>query len=155
MCNYVFKVQVKLSFVSIFSFSIYHSFFQSWSGLAVHKEQKSPDQCLVYYFKEKIKCWCLVGAPQQMETQDDFLSWSGLWVSEWVKSLSRVRLFATPWTVAHRAPPSMGFSRQEYWSGLPFPSPGDLPDPGMEPRSPALQAEALTSEPKEYNVTVI
>ena len=72
-----------------------------------------------------------------------------------MKSLSRVRLFATPWTVAHRAPPSMGFSRQEYWSGLPFPSPGDLPDPGMEPRSPALQAEALTSEPKEYNVTVI
>ena len=46
------------------------------------------------------------------------------WVSEWVKSLSRVRLFATPWTVAHQAPLSMGFSRQEYWSGLPFPSPG-------------------------------
>ena len=52
-----------------------------------------------------------------------------------VKSLSRVRLFATPWTVAYQAPPSMGFSRQEYWSGLPFPSPGDLPDPGIEPRS--------------------
>ena len=69
------------------------------------------------------------------------------WVSEWVKSLSRVWLFATPWTVAHQAPPSMGFSRQEYWSGLPFPSPGDLPDPGIEPRSPALQADALTSEP--------
>ena len=52
-----------------------------------------------------------------------------------------------PWTVAHQAPPSMGFSRQEYWSGLPFPSPGDLPDPGIELRSPALQADALTSEP--------
>ena len=64
-----------------------------------------------------------------------------------VKSLSRVWLFATPWTVAHKAPPSMGFSRQEYWSGLPFPSPGDLPYPGIEPRSPALQADALTSEP--------
>ena len=64
-----------------------------------------------------------------------------------VKSLSRVGLFATPWTVVHQAPPSMGFSRQEYWSGLPFPSPGDLPDPGIEPRSPALQADALTSEP--------
>ena len=64
-----------------------------------------------------------------------------------VKSLSRVQLFVTPWTVAHQAPPSMGFSRQEYWSGLPFPSPGDLPDPGIEPRSPALQADALTSEP--------
>ena len=64
-----------------------------------------------------------------------------------VKSLSRVRLFVTPWTVAHQAPLSMGFSRQEYWSGLPFPSPGDLPDPGIEPRSPALRTDALTSEP--------
>ena len=52
-----------------------------------------------------------------------------------------------PWTVAHQAPLSMGFSRQEYWSGLPFPSPGDLPDPGIKPRSPALQEDALTSEP--------
>jgi len=51
------------------------------------------------------------------------------------------------WTVAHQTPPSMGFSRQEYWSGLPFPSPEDLPDPGIEPKSPALQADALTSEP--------
>ena len=64
-----------------------------------------------------------------------------------VKSLSRVRLFETLWTVAYHAPPSMGFSGQEYWSGLPFPSPGDLPDPGIEPRSPAFQADALTSEP--------
>ena len=64
-----------------------------------------------------------------------------------VKSFSHVQLFATPWTVAHQAPPSMGFSRQEYWSGLPFPSPGNLPDPGIEPRSPALQADAFTSEP--------
>ena len=59
---------------------------------------------------------------------------------------SRVRLFKTPWTVAQQAPLFMGFSRQEYWSGLPFPSPGDLPDPGIKPRSPALQADALTSE---------
>ena len=64
-----------------------------------------------------------------------------------VKLLSRVRLFATPWTVAYQAPPTMGFSRQEYWSGLPFPSPGDLPDPGIKPRSPTLQADALISEP--------
>ena len=55
-----------------------------------------------------------------------------------VKLLSCVWLFATPWTVAYWAPPSMEFSRQVYWSGLPFPSPGDLPDPGIEPRSPAL-----------------
>ena len=54
-----------------------------------------------------------------------------------------VQLFATPWTVARQAPLSMGFSRQEYWSGLPFPSPGDLPDPGVEPKSPALQADSL------------
>ena len=53
---------------------------------------------------------------------------------------------ATPWTVAYQAPLSMGFSRQEYWSGLPFPSPGDLPDPGIEPRSPAWQAGSLPSE---------
>ena len=56
-------------------------------------------------------------------------------------------LFATPWTVAYQAPPSMGFSRQEYWSGLPFPSPGDLPDPGIEAGSLAFKADALTSEP--------
>ena len=54
-----------------------------------------------------------------------------------VKSLSSVQLFVTPWTVAHQAPPSMEFSRQDYWSGLPFPSPGDLPDPGIKPGSPA------------------
>ena len=60
--------------------------------------------------------------------------------------LSCVQLFVTPWTVAHQAPPSMEFSRQEYWSGLPFPSPGDLPDPGIEPGSPALQVDALLSE---------
>ena len=61
--------------------------------------------------------------------------------------LSSFQLFVTPWTVAHQAPPTMGFSRQEYWSGLPFPSPGNLPDLGIKPRSPALWADALTSEP--------
>ena len=73
-----------------------------------------------------------------------------------VKLHSRVQLFETPWTVAHQAPLSIGFSRQKYWSGLPFPSPGDLPDPGIEPRSPTLQADALTSEPpgKQSNVSV-
>ena len=63
-----------------------------------------------------------------------------------MKSLSRVQLFATPWTVAYQAPPSMGFSRQEYLSGLTFPSPGDLLDSGIKPLSPALQADALPSE---------
>ena len=64
-----------------------------------------------------------------------------------VKSLSRVRLFATPWTIAYQAPLCLGFYRQEYWSGLPFPSPGDLPNPRIEPGSPILQADALPSEP--------
>ena len=54
--------------------------------------------------------------------------------------------FVTPQTIAHQAPLSMEFSRQECWSGLPFPSPEDLPDPGIEPRSPALQADSLLSE---------
>ena len=54
---------------------------------------------------------------------------------------------ATPWTVAYQAPPCMGFSRQEYWSALPFPSAGDLPDPGIEPWSSTLQADPLPSEP--------
>ena len=61
--------------------------------------------------------------------------------------LSHVQLFATLWTVASQAPLSMGFSRQEYWSALPFPSPGDLPDPGIKPGSSAFQVDALTSEP--------
>ena len=60
-----------------------------------------------------------------------------------VKSLSRVRLFVTPWTVAYQSSLSMGFSRQEYWSGLPFPSPGDLPDLGNKLVSPALQVDSL------------
>ena len=54
---------------------------------------------------------------------------------------------AIPWTVAHQAPLSMGFPRQQYWSELPFPAPGDNPNPGIEPRTPALQADALPSEP--------
>ena len=62
-----------------------------------------------------------------------------------MKSLSHVQLFATPWIVTYQAPPTMGFSGQECWSGLPFPSPGDLPDPGMEP---ALKADASPSEPR-------
>ena len=53
----------------------------------------------------------------------------------------------TPWTIAHQASRSMGFSKQEYWSGLPFPSPGDLPNPGIEPGSPASQSDSLPTEP--------
>ena len=64
-----------------------------------------------------------------------------------MKSLSGVQLFVTPWTIVYWAPPFLGFSSQEYWSGLPFPSPGDLPNPGIEPRSPELQADALLPKP--------
>ena len=66
-----------------------------------------------------------------------------------VKSLSHVQLFETPWTVVYQAPP-MGFSRKEYWSGLPFPAPEVLPHPGIEPRTPTLEADALTSEPLRH-----
>ena len=71
---------------------------------------------------------------------------------KWKWSRSVVSDSATPWTIAYKAPVSMGFSRQECWSGLPFPSPGDLPDPEIEPGSPALQADALPSEPPGKSV---
>ena len=70
------------------------------------------------------------------------------WIGSEMKSLSRVPLFATPWTVAYYVSPSMGFSRQESWSGLPFPFPGDLPNPGTEPGSPALQPDTSLSGPQ-------
>ena len=69
------------------------------------------------------------------------------WKKVKVKLLCCVQLFATPWAVAYQAPQSMEFSRQEYWSGLPFPSPRDIPNPGIKPGSPTLQADALPSEP--------
>ena len=72
---------------------------------------------------------------------------SGCLMKVKVKPLSRIGLFAIPSTVIYQVSPSMRFSRQEYWSGLPFPSPGDLPNPGIEPRSLALQADTLPSEP--------
>ena len=76
---------------------------------------------------------------------------------EKLKSIERSRSvvsdsFAIPLTIAYQASLSMGFSRQEYWNGVPFPSSGDLPDPGIEPRSPALQADALPSEPPGKNI---
>ena len=75
------------------------------------------------------------------------ISFSSAWKWKW--KWSHVQLLATPWTAAHQAAPSIGFSRQEYWGGLPFPSPGDLPDPEIKPGSPELQADALPSEPPE------
>ena len=69
-----------------------------------------------------------------------------------LRCFSQVQLFVTLWTAAHQAPLSMGFSRQEYWSGLPCPRPGDLPNSGTKPRSPALQADSLLSEPQSSTV---
>ena len=87
--------------------------------------------------------WGLVSSQQTM-LQTDVLP-SRLCCSIYIvcESLSRARLFATPWTAVHQAPLSIRFSRQGYWSGLPFPSPVDLPNPGIEPGSPALQADDL------------
>ena len=75
------------------------------------------------------------------------LGWSQLFFQGVVKSLSCVWLLVTPWTVAYQAPPSMEFSRQEYWSGLPFPSPEDLPDPGIKPMSPTWAEGFFTTKP--------
>ena len=95
------------------------------------------------WFNSHIYTWCW-----PFGRRSGFLLHGSLFrATVWVKSLSRVRLFATPWTVARQASLSMGFSRQEYWSGLPLPSPGYLPNPRIEPGSPALQADALSSEP--------
>ena len=79
------------------------------------------------------------------ENKSIFSNWSFGFVK--VQSLSRVQLFATPWTVACQAPLSMEFSRQEYWSGLPFPTPWDIPDPGIEPASPALAGGFFATKP--------
>ena len=74
-------------------------------------------------------------------------------ISEWKwKLLMHVWLFAIPWTIAHQAPLSVEFSRQEYWGGLPFPFPGNLPDPGIKPRFPALQEYPLPFEPPEKSL---
>ena len=75
------------------------------------------------------------GKTIDFHTLNESISYSDMW------------LFATTWTVAHQAPLSIAFPRQKYWSGLPFPSPGNLPSPGTEPRCPALQADSLWSEP--------
>ena len=90
----------------------------------------------------RIDCYTLIWFRTHYPKYGTLIYW--IFWSE-VKLLSRVQFFATPWTVAHQAPPSMEFSRQEYWSGLPFPSPGDLPNPGIEPSSPTLWADALLS----------
>ena len=104
--------------------------------------------------------WCIILHPQQQYTKvlislhphhnvpfSAFLIITIL-VLLLLSRFSHPRLFATPWTAACQAPLSMGFSRQEYWSGYPFPSPGDLPNPGIKPRSPTLQADSVPAKPQ-------
>ena len=101
-----------------------------------HGKVKQGNDIVIFAFREE-SFW----------SDGTVLSWLGVVKLIYVcQSLSRVRLFATPWTVACQAPLSMEFSKQEYWSGLPFPSPGYLPNPGIKPASlvsPALQADSL------------
>ena len=87
---------------------------------------------------------CLLTGIQRNSSDGGKFTRAGVCV---LSHFSCAQLFETPWTVAHQAPLSLGFSRQEYRGGLPFPSPGDLPNPGIEPGSPTLQADALASEP--------
>ena len=101
--------------------------------------------------------FCSLSVRHTVYTNDWLISWKSMCVDSvillwyffhmYAQLLSRVQLFATPWTVTYQAPLSMGFSRYEYWNGLPFPSPGDLPNPWIESVSPSLQADALPSEP--------
>ena len=100
--------------------------------------------CEIFQARKWVDCHFL----QQGSSQPrDWILGSCISCIDKVKSLSCVRLFATPWIIAYQAPLSGGFSRQGYWSGSPFPYLGDLPNPGIEPGSPTLQADALPSEP--------
>ena len=108
----------------------------------IRKQDKDAYSCRFY----SAQFWNFL--PQQSDKRKKGINGIQIGRSE-VKSLSHVQLFVTPWTVAYQAPP-MGFSRQEYWSGLSFPSPEDLPHPGIEPWSPALQTDTLPSEPPDW-----
>ena len=117
----------------------------------VHLDQETEAVSLSYRGSDFGSFKCCLGAPVG-QRENAFVGYrciinAGQQVLSEVKSLSRVRLFATPWTVAHQASLSMEFSKQEYWSGVPFSSPGDLPNPEIELGSPVLQADALPSEP--------
>ena len=122
-----------------------------WEDRSLTSINTNQQRCLITMaYLPNTSMTFLLACPQHIKTFLPFVSAevssiSLLYLKKKVKSLSHVLLFVTPWTVAYQAPPSMGFSRQEYWSGLPFPSPGDLPDQRIKPGSPALQADALPS----------
>ena len=105
----------------------------------------------IYLFLWPIDIMLLITLPQHLQRglSAPKLSHQGVLqlVVVVVWSLSHINSFATPWTIAHQAPLSIGFPRQEYWGGLPFPSSGNLPDPGIEPSSPAFTGRFFTAEP--------
>ena len=101
--------------------------------------------CLREALSVSITLWCSLSQPFSLYPSS-YHFWMWIFHKKGVLLLSCVRLFAVLWTVVHQAPLFMELSRQEYWSGLLFPPPGDLPDPGIKPRSPALQANSLPSE---------
>ena len=134
-----------------FFFKPWYSYLQKSSYIFRYQHHKSKEKVVLVidWFIEMAPFLSLISTTvQHLKTFHllfgiHSMSWVQLFmltIQVWseVKSLSHVWLFKTPWTVAYQIPPSMGFSRQEYWNGLPFPSPGDLPDPGIEPRSPIL-----------------
>ena len=145
-------------YLSAFSFCVTFACFlrseSTFNGLWTLKFTSSSDgfyrvllnSAELYHLWNRLIFEWVILLKQNFESGDGVTSIANL-VPLSVKLLSRVQLFATLGTVAHQAPLSVGFSRQEYWSGLPFPSPWDLPNPGIKPGSPALQADCLSSEP--------
>ena len=130
-------------------------FLQSWPTLCNPVDCSPLGSSVHRILQARILEWVAMpssrGSSQPRDwTHDSYASCSAIWEALWCLcmyvSSSVVSDSATAWTVAHQAPPSMEFSRQEYWRGLPFPFLGDLPKPGTEPRSPALQADSLPSE---------
>ena len=120
-----------------------HGVFQArileWVAISFSRGSSRPrDRTLIFCVVDRFFTAEAPGKPINIYTHTHTHTHTHIYMKVKVRSLSRVRLFVTPWTVAYQAFPSMGFSRQEYWSGLPFPSPGDLPNPGIEPGSPAL-----------------
>ena len=125
--------------------------FFGWPGFRISLQAQpsyfsNPTHTIHFHSLPLTSSQCLTGWRLYLPDLAVFIS--SLWfISFSVKSLSHGRLFVTPWAIAYQAPPSMGFSRQEYWSGLLFPSPGDLPDPEIKPGSPMLWADTWPSDP--------
>ena len=138
-------VCILLSQINIFNFSFIWSSKSKESTFNLLKNIKQwEEKCNMFaYGVQYVSCSQLFLGMYCRNEKKLFISYA-LKMKVKVKSFSCVWLFATPWTVAYQAPPSMGFSRQQYWSGLPFPSPGDLPNPGIEPRVSCIAGRCFT-----------